>query len=238
MKRSKYRTTKRLFYAGLIFTSLSLFSAGFASFNIYGGNDESLQGKVDIANIIEINLTNVSEGHQVYNYKISDYNERGFIHEGTLDSGETYQIYNFTCYFDLYFHVVSKQTISNYEADFQIKIGQNNITDYTYFLDVNFKSKGADITYTTDQNDLTASGSNNATTVNTFDQSLTNGSAFIGFKTDLNLNANEEMYFHLRYHTTFSNRENYTSFYNWITNNVTSTFSFSVSATISQKGGN
>lgn len=236
MKRSKYRTAKRLFYAGLIFTSLSLFSAGFASFNIYGGNDESLQGKVDIANIIEINLTDVSEGYQVYNYKISDYNERGFIHEGVLDSGETYQIYNFKCYFDLYFHVVSKQTINNYEADFQIKIGQNNITDYTYFLDVNFESKGADITYTTDQNDLTASGSN-ATKVNTVDQSLTNGSAFIGFKTDLNLNANEEMYFHLRYITKFHNRENYTSFYNWITP-VTSPFSFNVSATISQKGGN
>ncbi len=236
MKRSKYRTAKRLFYAGLIFTSLSLFSAGFASFNIYGGNDESLQGKIDIANIIEINLTNVREGFQVYNYKISDYNERGFIHEGTLDSGETYQIYNFTCYFDLYFHVVSKQTINNYEADFQIKIGQNNITDYTYFLDVNFERKGADITYTTDQNDLTASG-DNATTVNTVGQSLTNGSAFIGFKTDLDLNANEEMYFHLRYYTTFHNRDNYTSFYNWIAP-VTSPFSFNVSATISQKGGN
>ena len=236
MKRSKYRTTKRLFYAGLIFTSLSLFSAGFASFNIYGGNDESLQGKVDIANIIEINLTDVSEGFQVYNYKISDYNERGFVHEGTLGSGETYQIYDFKCYFDLYFHVVSKQTINNYEADFQIKIGQNNITNYTYFLDVNFKSKGADIFYTTDQNDLTVSG-DNATTVNTVGQSLTNGSAFIGFKTDLNLNADEEMYFHLRYHTTFPNRENYTSFYNWITN-VTAPFSFSVSATITQKGGN
>ena len=236
MKRSKYRTTKRLFYAGLIFTSLSLFSAGFASFNIYGGNDESLQGKIDIANIIQIDLTNVSEGFQVYSYKISDYNERGFIHEGTLDSGETYQIYNFTCYFDLYFHVVSKQTINNYVADFQIKIGQNNITDYTYFLDVNFKSKGADITYTTDQDDLTASGSN-ATKVNTFDHSLTNGSAFIGFNSDLILNADEEMYFHLRYYTTFHNSDNYASFYNWITN-VTSTFSFSVSATISPKGGN
>lgn len=235
MRSSKYRTTKRLFYAGLIFTSLSLFSAGFASFNIYDTDGESVQGKVDIANIIEINLTDISEGFKIYNYKISDYSNLGFVHQGTLPTGETYNYYNLTCYFDLYFHIVSKESISNYKADINVNITQNNVTNYSYFEDVNFSNKGATINYTTNQNDITASGSD-ANTINSYSQVAINNGTRVNFTTDLNLSANQMMYFHLRCVTTFANNDNYNDFYNWV-GSITTPFSFNVTAIISQ-GGN
>ena len=88
MKRSKYRTTKRLFYAGLIFTSLSLCSAGFASWQISGMDDVNVNGSFDVGDIHDTsNYVNITD------YSLTPYCEYGFENNGTYGNNAIYEIH-------------------------------------------------------------------------------------------------------------------------------------------------
>lgn len=243
MKRSKYRTTKRLFYAGLIFTSLSLFSAGFASFNIYGGN-ESVQGKVDIANIISINITQIEDSTTggVISYRngftMFTYSEQGFpsIGQGVDANGE-----NFTYYYydansktkeatmNMYFNIESSETINNYNANISLSLNQNESTNFNFFSSLN--------TYT-----ASVYMGSEAEEENIFVTNVTpskNNPSITSFAHSINLVKDQPVYFKVVLSFKFSNSEGFDNFYNWITNisNNITPFTFSVTMVVT-KGGN
>lgn len=244
MKRSKYRTTKRLFYAGLIFTSLSLFSAGFASFNIYGGQG-SVQGKIDIGETIQINITQIENSNVggVINYRngftMFGYSQLGFatMAEGIDADGNTFIYY----YYDgndaktkdatmsMYFNIESNTTINNYDANIALSLKQNNNASFDFFSNLN--TYNANVYFGNDAEEentflTTATPSKNNPSITSFNQSI-------------NLIKDQPLYFKIEQTFSFSNSQNFDNFYNWISNlpNNVTPFTFDVTMIVTQ-GGN